>query len=901
MHGESPDLETVVTPGSIMKAALVDAQGSPVQMPPSILHAKQGSYSSFGSGDLRIREIVVKKDQTSKTASISSASQPTGRGSVQSEEKSSARHTPAGSQSTGKPLVQSEVKPSTRPVVTQSPPKQDDGLSQAATPRPNDDRNMDGKDFPAVPIKREQTGAYKLWSAGLGPGPPPSATRALQHTTTSSRATIDMLYGDSEKDAGTEAKLAPERAPQHKTSRSQTSIAERAEQAGQSRNDMQAAAKSMLQRARELTAQTRAASKANKLNLDKPMPNLPTNTGNFQDHLREVREAERSEKNQRPALRPFPQSSNKSSKANDGPTAARTPPLNGGALPNTGRSPPKRSRNGPSPDIAEQQPVSQINSPSASQTSLVSERTLPVTREQSENRTGMTASTAPTRTTRPAIESAGQTSLVSHTKTSLTREQSETRPSASTSTAPAKTAYPPAEAQVKPASSLSKPQTTATRDARSPTPDMSSRPQSPPMMNAQAKPSNKVLPISFLRGSTLMRSSTPDSALGPNKAGDGGAEEVDPIQVLQEISKQVDASHARYTQLRIDRLKLSTAISASLKDQKPGPDYANSLLDQHLSLNALSSSMDICFAKLKALDCRKEDAIAALIARTMPLSPIDEPHVDEPSEEEVQVPAPLKPAPVAALAVQSGRSTPDIEPKTLNSTLYQAMRPSPSIGGSGSSGRPTPDLNKDISTFPSPKKPSVDTKRATEKRVTMIRDSPEPPADSDRTEALSPVSPISIEDDSKTKRIRVKGAKAAKLLGLVAESANGQTGSPDITLPDSSSPEGTEPKDQPAIEVELQSKFSDVKMTPPAPSSNKAQVPKRKPVASPRQGTNDSVGSITASSVSESAPEEPELKTPRHSQDAPFGLRSAKRGMLQTIQVFVDDDILDYYRNGADK
>jgi hypothetical protein len=31
----------------------------------------------------------------------------------------------------------------------------------------------------------------------------------------------------------------------------------------------------------------------------------------------------------------------------------------------------------------------------------------------------------------------------------------------------------------------------------------------------------------------------------------------------------------------------------------------------------------------------------------------------------------------------------------------------------------------------------------------------------------------------------------------------------------------------------------------------------------------------------------------------PFGLKSAKRGMLQTIQVFVDDDILDYYKNGA--
>ncbi|KAK3675097.1 hypothetical protein LTR78_005031 [Recurvomyces mirabilis] len=89
----------------------------------------------------------------------------------------------------------------------------------------------------------------------------------------------------------------------------------------------------------------------------------------------------------------------------------------------------------------------------------------------------------------------------------------------------------------------------------------------------------------------------------------------DPRETLRKLALQTEALHARYSTLRSDRQKLSTSIVASLRDQRSGPEYANTLLDQHLSLAAVNSSMDICFAKLKSLDCRKEEAMTAILAR----------------------------------------------------------------------------------------------------------------------------------------------------------------------------------------------------------------------------------------------------------------------------------------------
>ncbi|KAM3415349.1 hypothetical protein BST61_g8878 [Cercospora zeina] len=92
----------------------------------------------------------------------------------------------------------------------------------------------------------------------------------------------------------------------------------------------------------------------------------------------------------------------------------------------------------------------------------------------------------------------------------------------------------------------------------------------------------------------------------------------DPVTMLQDTTEQCDALHARYSSLRAERQKLSGGIIEKLQQQQEATtqEGMSVLLYEHLSLAAISSSMDICFAKLKSLECRKEDAIAALIAQT---------------------------------------------------------------------------------------------------------------------------------------------------------------------------------------------------------------------------------------------------------------------------------------------
>lgn len=90
----------------------------------------------------------------------------------------------------------------------------------------------------------------------------------------------------------------------------------------------------------------------------------------------------------------------------------------------------------------------------------------------------------------------------------------------------------------------------------------------------------------------------------------------DPIATLKDLSQQCDALHTRYASLRVERQRLSSGIIEKLKEQRTDTEHRNSLLNDQLSLASVGSSMDICFAKLKSLDCRKEEAISALIAQT---------------------------------------------------------------------------------------------------------------------------------------------------------------------------------------------------------------------------------------------------------------------------------------------
>lgn len=80
-----------------------------------------------------------------------------------------------------------------------------------------------------------------------------------------------------------------------------------------------------------------------------------------------------------------------------------------------------------------------------------------------------------------------------------------------------------------------------------------------------------------------------------------------------ELTLQTTTLHARYATLREDRQFILGAMTHSLREQRPGPDYVNTILDQQMSLTMCCSSMDICLAKLKAV-ARRKDALAKTLA-----------------------------------------------------------------------------------------------------------------------------------------------------------------------------------------------------------------------------------------------------------------------------------------------
>jgi hypothetical protein len=80
-----------------------------------------------------------------------------------------------------------------------------------------------------------------------------------------------------------------------------------------------------------------------------------------------------------------------------------------------------------------------------------------------------------------------------------------------------------------------------------------------------------------------------------------------------ELTQQTTTLHARYATLREDRQFILGAMTHSLREQRPGPDYVNTILDQQMSLTMCCSSMDICLAKLKAV-ARRKDTLAKTLA-----------------------------------------------------------------------------------------------------------------------------------------------------------------------------------------------------------------------------------------------------------------------------------------------
>jgi len=429
------------------------------------------------------------------------------------------------------------------------------------------------------------------------------------------------------------------------------------------------------------------------------------------------------------------------------------------------------------------------------------------------------------------------------------------------------------------------------------------RPESPqpvPRVDCSGKnstpemPSRAITPEPRLKALIVDKGPTPDL---PDRAGtpvqDGSIP--DPRAVMADLTKQTEALHKRYATLRSDRQKLSTSIVASLKEQKAGPEYANTLLDQHLSLAAINSSMDICFAKLKSLECRKEAAMAAIIA-------------DNTSKEKAE-----KSKKVAGNSSQPETST----------RPGAAVGPTPSSGTRAKSNSSPSKLRKD-SAHPEDISPKFDTPRKDsdvigslpedrEKRNTVIKASPEPTITGCTTAEPEELYNTDVEEQM-PKKIRIKGAKAAQILGLMKEAADGRPSSPGITLPDDL-PANSSRRGGPAIEVHIPT--APLRSMPPYDVyARKRRNPSNHP--SPRRNTGESASSASPSSGEgerselhsragssvESAPEEQEIQTPKDEDDAAASEelkgrerkgRAAKRAMVQTIQVYFDDEILDYY------
>lgn len=418
---------------------------------------------------------------------------------------------------------------------------------------------------------------------------------------------------------------------------------------------------------------------------------------------------------------------------------------------------------------------------------------------------------------------------------------------------------------------------------RSPTPEPGSRPESPANSVRTINAGMKVLPI---LPDERPRSATPEAK--SLRSSMLHFTTPDPLQNLQDLNKQSEALHARYSTLRADRLKLSTAISQSLRAQRPGPEYANTLLDQHLALNAVSSSMDICIAKMKSLDCRKEEAMSTFLSQSRMKSRAKAWRSSAARSQQL-----LGPTSRSATPDLVGEQRP-LSPELRNPPTF-VFSPALTETHDGS-----PQLEPAWGRSASPdveQRERIDANES-DKRTTVIRASPhtKPHAAMSPAAAERPSSPSFAEPpvEDKQKDICVRSVKGAKVLNLLAQFSNDRPASP----PPNRSLPATPPVKQTAFELRMAKKSTASPKTTDTSTPASPPAPGRKPPPPPRQGTNDSITSMSSSSRTNS-PDPAEVTTPRTSEDTPIDPQGPKMGMFGSIQVIVDDDILDYYKSSG--
>lgn len=345
-----------------------------------------------------------------------------------------------------------------------------------------------------------------------------------------------------------------------------------------------------------------------------------------------------------------------------------------------------------------------------------------------------------------------------------------------------------------------------------------------------------------------------------------GKDESSLLATLEDLAKQSEMLHERYTALRADRQKISNNMSTYLRDVDPGPGYVAALMDQNAALAAVMSSMDICFAKLKSLDCRKEEAIAALMANI---------HRKPSSASRAST--------VARVRGMSGGQTAASQltrggPTTT--VVHDESRPDHTREAQGS----LPIQRKEVLSVqrevhqPTPLSMSTSPRPIQSLNQQQSESRGAPAADVALMQSQQHTSP-----DDPPSRSRVKGAKAVKVLGLLDK--QGQVTDKAITLPD--------PADQDEHAARLVVKIGPLKQAKTPPPSRPLPTPPER-----RRSIVDSVHQHQSIQSLGSTPDDPDLWTPHEDNVAPNALKT-KPPPARDVRVYADDDLLDYYRTAA--
>ncbi|KAK5112126.1 hypothetical protein LTR62_004469 [Meristemomyces frigidus] len=376
------------------------------------------------------------------------------------------------------------------------------------------------------------------------------------------------------------------------------------------------------------------------------------------------------------------------------------------------------------------------------------------------------------------------------------------------------------------------------------------------------------------------RSATPDISSIPIPE--------DPHETLRNLAVQTEALHARYSTLRSDRQKLSMSIVANLREQRAGPEYVTTMLDQHLALAATNSSMDICFAKLKSLDCRKEEAMSVLLAQM---------------ETRRKMRPRSRNSPRSVNSEHS--STPEVGSERSASRLSgDSRRPRSNVGSE--TGLQAEDATPKIAQEREAQRPAFREVPATDPDTRTKNDSPSHPLDTKpqaqkTTPSQQLVKPVAVSIMIRRATPKPSTANQKPPAGLWMNTCTKATAPPSLDLHHPSA------STTPDLRISLP-------LRSPAPTSPLPRPPTAIPDPPPPPAGSRVERRTSHFRDASSSADETEIATPLEDRagkgvvgggEAGTEISSPEKvaslGVQQGVQVVVEDDLLDYYYYGDEK